>query len=65
MRSKVYATVGRLSVCMSVCPIQPPQGAAAGLLLWARRAEDIDRLLQQQRRANVGSATLSSYTYEH
>jgi len=31
--------------------------AAAGLLLWARRAGDIDRLLQQ-RRANAGSATL-------
>jgi len=30
--------------------------AAAGLLLWARRAGDIDRLLQR-RRANAGSAT--------
>ena len=36
--------------------------AAAGLLLWARQAEYIDRLLQQ-RRAIVGSATLSAYTY--
>jgi len=33
---------------------------AAGLLLWARRAGDIDRLLQQ-RRANADSATLSAY----
>ena len=33
---------------------------AAGLLSWARRAGDIDRLLQQ-RRANAGSATLSAY----
>ena len=37
-----------------------PAAAAAGLLLWAQRAEDVDRLLQQ-RRANVGSATLSAY----
>jgi len=39
--------------------------AAAGLLLWARRAEDIDRLshasAQRLRRANAGSATLSAY----
>ena len=34
--------------------------AAAGLLLRARRAGDIDRLLQQ-RRANTDSATLSAY----
>jgi len=33
---------------------------AAGLLSWARRAGDTDRLLQQ-RRANAGSATLSAY----
>jgi len=32
--------------------------AAAGLLLWARRAGDVDRLL---RRANTGSTTLSAY----
>jgi len=31
--------------------------AAAGLLLWARRAGDIDRLLQRRRRANADSAT--------
>ena len=36
-----YASVVRLSVCL----IQPPQAAAAGLLLWARRPGDIDRLL--------------------
>ena len=44
----------------SVCPIRSPHAAAAGLLLWARRAGDIDRLLQQ-RRANAGSTTLSAY----
>jgi len=33
---------------------------AAGLLLWARRAGDIDRL-QQQQPANAGSATVSAY----
>jgi len=37
-----------------------PAGVDAGLLLWARRAGDINRLLQQ-RRANAGSATLSAY----
>jgi len=31
--------------------------AASGLLLWARRAADIDRLLQQG--TNAGNATLS------
>ena len=45
-----------LSVCLSVCPIyQPLQQRAAGLLLWARRVGDIDRLLHgrapQQMRA--------------
>ena len=35
----------RPSVSLSVCPIRPPQSAAAGLLLWARRPRDIDRLL--------------------
>jgi len=41
--------------CLSVCPIiRPSQAAAAGLLLSARPAGDIDRLLpgaQQQRAA--------------
>jgi len=32
------------------------------LLLWAKPAEDIDRLLQQQQQvANAGNATLSEY----
>jgi len=44
-------------LCPSLCPSKP---AAVGLLLWARRAGNIDRLLQQ-RRANAGSATLSAY----
>ena len=48
-----------LSACLSVCPIRPPHAAATSLLLWARRAGDIDRLLQQ-RRAIAGSATLSA-----
>jgi len=35
---------------------------AAGLLLWARRAGDIDRLLQQRRVAGEwGSAMLSAH----
>ena len=41
----------RLSVCLSVCPIRPPHAAAAGLLLWARRPEDLDRLLHGRRSA--------------
>jgi len=66
---KIFATVGRPSVCLSVCPIQP-HAAGVGLLLWARRPGDIDRLLHGQvsssraaaRRAaaNAGSATLSA-----
>jgi len=35
----------RYGVCTSVCPIRPLQQRAAGLLLWAPRAGDIDRLL--------------------
>ena len=31
------------------------------LLLWAKPADDIDRLLQQQQVANAGNATLSEY----
>jgi len=56
MRSGVYERVR----CPSVCPIRLPQFAVAGLLLWARWAGDIYRLLQQHR-ANVGSAALSAY----
>jgi len=37
------------------------KSSAAGLLLWAQQAEDIDRLLQQ-RWADAGSATLSAYS---
>jgi len=41
-QSRVYVTVR----CPFVCPIiRPPQAAATGLLMWARRAGDIDRLL--------------------
>jgi len=60
MRSRVYATVGRPSARLCVCPIRPLHAAAAGLLLWVRRAGNIDRLPQQQR-ANAGSAMLSAY----
>ena len=47
----------------SVCLIRPPHAAAAGLLLWARRAGDVEWMLHgrrsaaaalQQRRAAVG-----------
>jgi len=36
-----------------VCPIRSPHAAAAGLLLWARRPRDIDRLLHRQQTAVV------------
>jgi len=51
MRSSVYETVGRLPVCLS-------HRAAAGLLLWAPRAGDIDRLLHGASAA--GAAALRS-----
>ena len=53
MRSRVYVTEECPSVRPSVYPSmgQLQQPAAAGLLLWARRAGDVDRLLQQQRAA--------------
>jgi len=41
----VYETVRCPPVCPSVCPIRTLQQRAAGLLLWARRVGDIDRLL--------------------
>jgi len=45
-------TFRQMSVCgLSVCPVLPPHAAAAGLLLWARRAGDIDRLLHGRRSA--------------
>jgi len=51
MRNRVYASVGRLSVCPSVCPVR---ATAVNFAAVARREGDIDRLLhgaQQQRRA--------------
>jgi len=40
---------------LSVCPIHPLKQHAAGLLLlWARRVEDIDRLLHGLRRTSTG-----------
>jgi len=45
---------------LSVCPVQPPCTTAAGLVLWAQLAGNIDQLLQQWQ-ANAGTATLSAY----
>ena len=53
-----------LSVRLSPTWTHNSRPAAAGLLLWARRAGNIDRLLpgaRLQRRANTGSFTLSAY----
>jgi len=61
MLSRVYETARCPSVRLSVpAYARSSKPAAAGLLLWARRAKNIDRLLQQQL-ANVGSDTLSAY----
>ena len=50
IRSGVYASVGR----PSGRPIRPLHAAAAGLLLWARRAGDIDRLLHGREKVSAG-----------
>jgi len=50
------ARVVCVSVRLSFCPIRPLQQRAAGLLLWARRAGDIDRLLHGRRRSSTGAA---------
>ena len=68
LASETYRRIietGTASVRLSVCLSQRVPAAAnpllqLGLLLWTRRAGDIDRLVQQ-RRANAGSATLSAY----
>jgi len=54
VQSRVCETAGRPSVFPV---IRPPHPAVVGLLLWARRAGDIDRLLLHDRRA---AATASS-----
>jgi len=58
---------GQVSIGLSVCPcIRLPHVAAAGSLLWAQRAKDIDRFAAQPAvstsrvAANSGSATLSA-----
>ena len=61
----------RPSVCLSVCPIIAPQRRAAGLLLSAERAGDIDRQLRatgassngataRRSAADAGSVTLTA-----
>jgi len=62
---RVYVTVRCPSVRPSVCPSEPAwadssKPVAAGLLLWARLAGNVARLLQR-RCANAGGATLSAY----
>jgi len=47
----VYVTIRCLSVCQSVCLSRLAPRRAAGLLLWARRPGDIDRLLHVRRSA--------------
>jgi len=46
--------VEQYGVRPSVCPIRPLQQRAEGLLLWARRVGDIDRLLHGRRRSSKG-----------
>ena len=52
-----------LSVCPSVCLIvRPPHAAAAGLLLWARRPGDSDRLLHQRRQQQIRAVSRCQLT---
>jgi len=49
-----------LSICLSVCPIRPLHSAAAGLLLWAVQAGDVDQLLHDmQQQPHCSSAVLN------
>ena len=51
----------RPSVCPSIRPIiRSPHATAAGLLLWARRPEDVERLLHDRRSAANASSVTSS-----
>jgi len=62
-QSRVYEMVRcpSLSVCLSQHgPTAANRSPLLQLLCMARRARDIDRLLQQQR-ADAGSVTLSAY----
>ena len=64
MPSTVYETLRSVSVRLSVpARAHGSKPAAVGLLLWARPAGDIDRLLRQGgvQQVNAGSATLSAY----
>ena len=47
----------RYGVCPSACLIRPLQQRAAGLLLWARWAGDIDRLQHGGAAAALGRST--------
>ena len=63
VQSRVYETVRRPSVCLSVRSIiWPLRAAVAGLLLWARQPGDIDHQLLHGRRsaASASSVTLSA-----
>jgi len=51
---------GTVSVRLSVCPARPLQQRAAGLLLWARRLGDIDRLLHGRCRSSADRSTARS-----
>jgi len=54
------------SVCPSVCPsYRPLQQHAAGLLLWARWARDIDRLLHGHRRLQQARRAAAAGTQQH
>ena len=56
--SRVYETVGHLSVRLSFCPIWPPHAAMVSLLLWAWRAGDIDWLLHGWRATAAASSVV-------
>jgi len=56
-------SIQRYGVRLSVCPIRPLQQRAAGLLLWARRVGDIDRLMHGRRSSSSGAAARRAAAY--
>jgi len=61
----VYVTIRCLSVCQSVCLSRLAPRRAAGLLLWARRPGDIDRLLHGRRSAAAAAPQQTSCSECH
>ena len=65
VRGRVCATVGRTSVCLSVCLSHRHQQSLLICGPAGRRYRSIAARRSAARRANAGSATLSAYTHTH